>query len=83
MPENAAPAKAPDPNNPYNIDYARERRLKRLFQVTIGIGFACAAVLLILGYAMDIWLEGKTPDIAPVTPYSTPAQPANTPVEQR
>ena len=62
-----------DPDNPYNIDFERERRLKRMFQILIGGGLGVAFLLLVIGYAMDALLASKTGDIAPVTPYSTPA----------
>ena len=61
------------PDNPYNIDFERERRLKRMFQILIGAGLGVAFLLLVIGYAMDALIASKTGDIAPVTPYSTPA----------
>lgn len=66
--------KTPDPDNPYNIDFARERRLTRKFQLLIGGGFVFALVLLIIGYALDALVASKTPDIVPVKAYSTPAE---------
>lgn len=72
-----------DPDNPYNIDFERERRLKRMFQILIGAGLGVAFVLLVIGYMMDALIASKTGDIAPVTPYSTPAAseaPRNQPV---
>ena len=65
-----------DPDNPYNIDFERERRLKRMFQILIGAGLGVAFVLLVIGYMMDALIASKTGDIAPVTPYSTPGAPA-------
>ena len=74
-PRETAPANL---DNPYNIDHARERRLTRIFQITIGAGFAFAIVLLVIGYTMDALFPEKLPDKTPaVTPYSTPAQPAD------
>ncbi len=71
-PNGAAPA---NPDNPYNIDHARERRLARIFKITIGAGFAFAIILLVIGYAMDALLSENLPDKVPaVTPYNTPAQ---------
>lgn len=72
-----------DPNNPYNIDFARERRLKRMFQLLIGGGVAVAALLLILAFTMDALLRKKLGDPVPVTPYSTPARAADQPVTPR
>lgn len=64
-----------DPDNPYNIDFERERRLKRMFQILIGAGLGVAFVLLVIGYMLDALIASKTGDIAPVTPYSTPGAP--------
>ncbi|MDZ4857672.1 MAG: hypothetical protein SGI88_01715 [Candidatus Hydrogenedentes bacterium] len=62
-----------DPANPYNIDFERERRLKRMFQVFIGVGFALAAILILAGYVMDALIPRESDGLAPVTPYSSPA----------
>jgi hypothetical protein len=76
MSDKPTPAKPPDPDNPYNIDYARERRLTRMFQISIGVGFIIAAILLVIAFAMDALIASKTPDIVPVKIYSTPAESA-------
>jgi hypothetical protein len=69
-----------DPDNPYNIDFAREHRLKRIFQWTIGIGFVLSAVLIAAAFALDFMLAGREENVGPATPYSTPAAPAKQPV---
>lgn len=64
-----------DPANPYNIDFERERRLKRMFQVFIGGGFVLAAILLAAAFFFDAWLARRNPGPAPITPYSAPGTP--------
>ena len=76
MSDKPTPATPPDPDNPYNIDHARERRLTRMFQISIGVGFVIAAILLIIGFALDALIASKTPDIVPVKIYSTPGESA-------
>ncbi|NUM52048.1 MAG: hypothetical protein HUU46_00240 [Candidatus Hydrogenedentes bacterium] len=66
--------KSANPDNPYNIDFARERRLKKTFQLLIGGAFVVALILLVVAYAMDTLLRENVDGGAPVTPYSTPAQ---------
>jgi len=53
--ESAPQQKQPpaDPSNPYNIDFAKEQRSKRMFIILIATGFILAAILLILGFFLD------------------------------
>ena len=74
--------KSPDPANPYNIDYARERRLKRMFQIWIAVGFIFAIVALIIGFAVDYYIVGADPDAPAVTPYSSPGDSGSTPTSR-
>ncbi len=48
--DDAPPA---DPSNPYNIDFAKEKRTKRMFIILIASGFVLAAILLVLGFLLD------------------------------
>jgi len=60
-----------DPANPYNIDYARERRLRNWFIGLIGGAFLLAAILILLAFIFDVIAAGTRPEVKPPTP---PAQ---------
>lgn len=79
MDQQSADTKPVQPANPYNIDFERERRLKRTFQMLIGATLALAFLLIFAGYAMDAFVAGRTPAIVPATPYGTPAPAVNAP----
>ena len=57
--------------NPYNIDYARERRLRMWFIGLIGGAFLLAALLVALAFILDVISEGAHPSVEPPPP---PAQ---------
>jgi hypothetical protein len=60
-----------DPGNPYNIDYARERRLRNWFIGLIGGAFLLAAILILLAFIFDVIAAGTRPAVKPPAP---PAQ---------
>jgi hypothetical protein len=50
-----------DPDNPYNIDYEREKRLMRIFWIFIGGAFVLAALALGLAFVLDTVFEEQPP----------------------
>ncbi|GMV95278.1 MAG: hypothetical protein AMXMBFR82_50560 [Candidatus Hydrogenedentota bacterium] len=60
-----------DPANPYNIDFAREKRLRNLFIGLIGAAFLVAAVLVALAFLFDFMNASQNRVPAPEPP---PAQ---------
>jgi len=63
--------KAGENANPYNIDFARERRLRMWFIGLIGGAFLLAAVLVLLAFLFDI-LAGQSRE--PIAPSPPPAR---------
>jgi hypothetical protein len=61
------------PDNPYNINYERERRLKVWFFVLIAAGFVLAALLVFLGFLMDSLMDREVlpPPRAPANGQTT------------
>ena len=60
-PEQQQPTPELDPENPYNIDYEREKRLMRLFWIFIGGAFVLAALALGLAFVLDTVFEEEPP----------------------
>ncbi|MBX7259464.1 MAG: hypothetical protein K1Y02_24100, partial [Candidatus Hydrogenedentes bacterium] len=81
-PENASKPNAvsADPANPYNIDFEKERRSKRMFVILIATGFVLAAILLILGFVLDHVANPPVPASTPVIQQPAP-QSLHPPVE--
>lgn len=52
-------------DNPYNIDYAREKRLRNMFIGLIGIAFLLAAVLVVMAFIFDIMNASQNPVVEP------------------
>jgi hypothetical protein len=55
-------------DNPYNIDFARERRLRMWFIGLIGGAFLLAAVLVLLAFLFDALAPEIQPSLAPLAP---------------
>lgn len=72
QPDNASKPPA-DPANPYNIDFERERRSKRMFIILIATGFVLAAILLVLGFVLDHVLHPPVPPPSPVIQQPAPS----------
>ena len=47
----------PEDSNPYNIDYAREKRLMRTFVILIGTAFFLAVLLLLVALIVDLSVQ--------------------------
>ncbi|MCC6697593.1 MAG: hypothetical protein IT365_18330 [Candidatus Hydrogenedentes bacterium] len=62
--------------NPYNIDYSREKRLKRIFIGLIAVFFVIAAILVFGAFFLDFTSPMREPVEPPVVPApeSTPAR---------
>ena len=62
--------------NPYNIDYSRERRLKKVFIALIAVFFVVAAILVFGAFFLDFTSPMREPIEPPVlhSPESTPAK---------
>lgn len=62
--------------NPYNIDYSRERRLKKIFIGLIAVFFVIAAILVFGAFFLDFTSPMREPVEPPVVPApeSTPAR---------
>ena len=62
-----------DPDNPYNIDYEREKRLMRIFWIFIGGAFLIAALAVALALVLDAvtYEEPPAPPNFPSTPTTT------------
>lgn len=75
-------AAAPSPNNPYNIDYARERRLKKMFIGFIVVAFILSAFLLFGAFLLDAALSKPQPTVPSTAPETqgTPATTSSEPV---
>ncbi len=70
LPESGAAPISADAN-PYNVDHARERRLRFMFIGLIAGAFILAALLLLLGFIMDAMSPSPRP---PVDPAPVPSQ---------
>ncbi len=57
-------------DNPYNIDYEKERQLKKWFFILIAGGFLIAATLLIVAFILDSLNDKEIP--APTPPPTPP-----------
>ncbi|GMU94027.1 MAG: hypothetical protein AMXMBFR4_30850 [Candidatus Hydrogenedentota bacterium] len=51
-----------NPDNPYNIDFEKERRAKWWFTVILGGGFILGAILLAVAYFIDAIIARDRPE---------------------
>ena len=65
LPPQSGPPTVNTPDNPYNIDFEKERQLKKWFFILIGGGFIVAAVLLIVAFILDSLNKKEIPPPAP------------------
>jgi hypothetical protein len=71
-----------DPSNPYNIDFAKEKRTKRMFIILIASGFVLAAILLVLGFLLDS-IANPVPEPRPAIQQPESEQPLNSSASSR
>lgn len=55
-----------NPDNPYNIDFEKERRAKWWFTVILGGGFILGAILLAVAYFIDAMIARDRPEPRPM-----------------